>query len=118
MLPAEYRMRRARDFERTMRRGYRVARPLLVVHMARDATGGGAVKVGFVVSKAVGGAVVRNAVRRRLRHLMRERLTRLPGGTYLVVRARPAASAARHEALAAELDEALDRALDRVGAPA
>ena len=32
------------------------------------------------MSKAVGGAVVRNLVRRRLRHLVRERLTALPAG--------------------------------------
>ncbi len=35
-------------------------------------------RAGFVVSKAVGGAVVRNKVKRRLRHLMRERVDQLP----------------------------------------
>ncbi len=113
MLPAEYRMRRAQEFQRTVRRGHRVAGRLLIVHVARDAAAGRAVKVGFIVSKAVGGAVVRNTVRRRLRHLMRERLARLPDGTAVVVRARPGAAGARRETLAAELDNALDRALDR-----
>lgn len=115
MLPAEYRMRRAQDFERTVRHGFRATGRSMVVHAARDADAGRTVTIGFVVSRAVGGAVVRNAVRRRLRHLMRDRLVRLPGGTEIVVRARPAAAGARHEALAAELDGALGRALDGAG---
>ncbi|MEU4751494.1 ribonuclease P protein component, partial [Micromonospora tulbaghiae] len=62
---------------------------------------------GFVVSKAVGGAVVRNKVRRRLRHLVRERLAELPAGTTLVVRALPAAADATYTRLGADLDAAL-----------
>lgn len=116
MLPAENRMRRARDFEWTMRHGRRAARRLLVVHAARERDAGPTATVGFVVSRAVGGAVVRNSVRRRLRHLMRERLARLPGGIEIVVRARPGAAGARREQLTAELDDALDRALGRVEA--
>jgi ribonuclease P protein component len=71
--------------------------------------------VGFVVSKAVGGAVIRNQVKRRLRHLMRDRVARLPRGSLLVVRANPPAASARSENLAAELDVALDRLLRRRG---
>ncbi len=61
--------------------------------------------MGFVVSKAVGPAVVRNQVKRRLRHLTRERLALLPPGSLLVVRANPAAAGAT--TLAADLDSAL-----------
>ena len=64
-------------------------------------------RAGFVVSKAVGNAVVRNEVRRRLRHLVRDRLTSLPAGTMLVVRALPAAAGAPSSVLAADLDAAL-----------
>ena len=64
-------------------------------------------RAGFVVSKAVGGAVVRNKVRRRLRHLVRERLVELPAGTTLVVRALPAAADATYTRLGADLDAAL-----------
>jgi len=46
-----------------------VGRPTLVVHALRHS--GDATRVGFVVSKAVGGAVVRNRVKRRLRALVR-----------------------------------------------
>jgi ribonuclease P protein component len=65
------------------------------------------VRAGFVVSKAVGGAVVRNRVRRRLRHLMRSRLERLPDRTDVVVRALPDAANRTYSALAADLDGAL-----------
>ena len=50
----------------------------------------GPARVGFVVSKAVGNAVVRNRVQRRLRHLAREHLASLPGSAVLVIRALPA----------------------------
>ncbi|WP_127937876.1 ribonuclease P protein component [Nonomuraea polychroma] len=111
MLSRQSRMRRGEDFEAAVRRGKRAGRPTLVVHLGT--TGEESPLVGFVVSKAVGGAVTRNKVKRRLRHLMRDRLHRLPRGSLLVVRANPPAASARFEQLAAELDSALDRLLRR-----
>lgn len=64
-------------------------------------------RAGFVVSKAVGNAVTRNRVRRRLRALVRERLVDLPSGSTLVVRALPAAAQASYPRLATDLDAAL-----------
>ena len=61
------------------------------------------------MSKAVGPAVVRNRVKRRLRHLMRERVGSLAAGSRLVVRAQPAAAAATSADLGAELDRCLER---------
>ena len=72
-------------------------------------------RVGFVVSKAVGGAVIRNRTKRVLRHLVAARLTRIPAGCDLVVRANPAAAGATTPELAAELDRALDAVLRRLG---
>lgn len=70
-------------------------------------------RVGFVVSKAVGNAVVRHRVTRRLRHLMRDRLPSLPAGTLVVVRAlKPAADASSAE-LGADLDAALRKVRTR-----
>ena len=63
-----------------------------------------------MVSKAVGNAVVRNRVKRRLRHLAREHLASLPGSAVLVVRALPAAGTAS----AAERRADLSRCLERV----
>ena len=63
------------------------------------------------MSKAVGVAVVRNKVKRRLRHLMRQRVDRLPPGSLVVVRALPGAGDADHAQLARDLDAALARLL-------
>ena len=71
--------------------------------------GDGPPVVGFVVSRAVGNAVVRNRVKRRLRHLAREHVSSLPGSCVLVVRALPAAGSAPHHLLAEDLAHCLDR---------
>ena len=71
--------------------------------------GQGPPTVGFVVSRAVGNAMVRNRVKRRLRHLARERVSSLPGSCVLVVRALPAAGSAPHHLLAEDLAHGLDR---------
>jgi ribonuclease P protein component len=83
----------------------------VVVHLLIDEPAQAfAARAGFVVSKSVGNAVTRNKVRRRLRHLVRPRLTDLPDGTLLVVRALPASASASYESLGADLDAALTAA--------
>lgn len=121
MLPQQSRMRSADEFKRTVRSGRRAGSSTLAGHLLLTAAGpvpsAAEPKVGFVVSRAVGSAVVRNRVKRRLRELMRGRLVSLPGGCQLVVRAHPAAASARQADLAAELDLVLGRLLRRqVGA--
>ena len=69
-----------------------------------------------MVSRAVGNAVTRNAVKRRLRHLLGERLAGLPAGAELVVRALPAAAEASSVDLGADLDRALERTLPEAAA--
>nr|EIF91066.1 RNase P component [Streptomyces tsukubensis NRRL18488] len=59
----------------------------------------------------MGGAVVRNKVKRRLRHLIRDRLAELPAGSLVVVRALPGAGDADHAQLARDLDAAFQRLL-------
>jgi ribonuclease P protein component len=109
MLSAGHRLRRRQDFVAAIRGGSRAARGVLVVHLeSRDE--GGPCRIGFVIPKTVGGAVVRNTVRRRLRHLLSERLTDLPAGTDLVVRALPAAASRPFPDLSADLDAALTAA--------
>ena len=109
MLPASARMRRGAEFTDTVRRGSRGTSRAVTVHLAAESTDGSP-RVGLVVARAVGPAVVRNRVRRQLRHLLRDRLTVLPAGSALVVRANPAAAAACSRLLAADLDQALRRA--------
>lgn len=104
MLPAAARMRRRAEFAKALRHGQRAGRPLLSAHLLVRSDHDGQAQVGFVVSKAVGGAVVRNRVRRQLRHLVRGYLGVLPAGSLLVVRANPRTAVARQAELAAELD--------------
>jgi ribonuclease P protein component len=72
-------------------------------------------RFGFVVSKAVGGAVVRNRVKRRLRHACHGLVTDLPAGSVTVVRALPSAATAGFDQLAADLSSGIGKAKDRVG---
>ena len=108
-------MRRREDFRTVLRGGRRAARGALVLALlpSRPAAEGPAagVLVGFAVSRAVGDAVKRNRVARRLRHLMREHLGRLPTGSRLVIRALPSAVSASHANLRRDLDSALDKLL-------
>jgi len=98
-------MRSSSEFTAAVRQGRRAGRRTLVVHLSRLTSSEQPTKVGFVVSKAVGPAVVRNRVKRQLRHLTRDRLTSLPPGSMVVVRANPASAGATN--LAADLDSAL-----------
>ena len=85
----------------------------MVVHLWVNSTSDPApVRVGFTVSKAVGNAATRNRVKRRLRHLVRERIDALPESVLLVVRAQPAASSASYGELGAALDRCLHRVLE------
>ena len=69
----------------------RVSRPTLVVHAVQldDGHLDDGTRVGFVVSGAVGNAVTRNRVKRRLRHLAAAHVAETPSGTGIVVRALP-----------------------------
>ncbi|MFZ1409864.1 MAG: ribonuclease P protein component [Micropruina sp.] len=90
MLPSQARLRTEADFRATVRNGFRVARPCLVLH-AWQRPGPGS-RAGFVVSKAVGNAVTRNLVKRRLRHLVAAEFGHTPVPVDLVVRALPSAA--------------------------
>ena len=125
MLTRTNRLTSSRLFAHTARRGRRAGTATLVLHLVDPAAGTvdasaqiasaqiNAAQIGFVVSKAVGPAVIRNRVKRRLRHLARERLSSLPGSAVLVVRALPPSAKASFPALSAEFDAALARLTDR-----
>ncbi|GAA2990509.1 ribonuclease P protein component [Actinokineospora diospyrosa] len=123
MLPAACRLTNSADFRLVTRRGRRAGRPRLVVHAITAGAGTepheadpsaartpAAPRVGFVVSKAVGNAVVRHRVARKLRHVVRARIGTLPPGSTLVVRALPVSA----EATSAELGQDFDAAIRRL----
>ncbi|PZR53158.1 ribonuclease P protein component [Xylanimonas oleitrophica] len=117
MLPAAHRLRRPVEFERTVRRGARAGRSTVVVHLLVDDEGDAPPQVGLVVSKAVGNAVQRNLVKRRLRALVRSHVLdaagSLPPRTRVVVRALPPAASATYAELGRDVSGALGKAARR-----
>lgn len=109
MLPAVNRMRRRAEFTEVVRRGRRAGRPFVVVHLLNRPDHTEPPRVGFVVSRAVGNAVVRNRVERRLRHILADRRKVLPAGSLLVVRANPRSATASFQDLSVDVDRVLHR---------
>ena len=109
MLPARHRLRHREDFARAVR-GRRSGSRLVVVHVRASQPTVPWCRVGFVVSKAVGNAVTRNRVKRRLRAVASDLLPGLPAGYDVVVRANPAAAEATYAELQADVARGLQRA--------
>jgi len=91
--PATRRLKRSCDFERVRKEGRTVRGALLTLGVLRLEEEAG-FKVGIVTSRRLGGAVVRNRVRRRLREIVRQRQHEVVAGVWLVVIARPPAAQA------------------------
>lgn len=66
-------------------------------------------RFGFIISKQVGTAVVRNSVRRRLKAVCAEAIERVPEGTDVVIRALPASATASYAELSADVNRCLGR---------
>lgn len=101
-------MKDAADFTSAMRLGSRSGRATVVVYV--EQTGDAESMAGFAVSKAVGGAVIRNRVKRRLRAVMAELLPTLPAGTSVVIRALPRSAEVDFARLRADVADALGTA--------
>ena len=93
---APERLRRSQDFAATMRTGRR-ARHALLTAVARR-THGPDTRVGFAVSRRVGGSVVRNRVKRQLRMITHEH--RWNSGYDVVIVPQPQCADARFDEIA------------------
>src|SRR5919202_5142036 len=103
----QHRLRARADFERARRRGRSWGAPLLGLTAARNDLE--VTRCGFVVSRRIGNAVVRNRVRRRLREIVRRQLPAVAPGWDLLFSARPTAA----QATAADLGRAVADLLER-----
>ena len=90
-----------------------MVQPDLIVHVGRD--GGGAPHVGLIIPKAVGTAVERHRVARRLRHVARTLLGELQESDRIVIRALPSSRDVSSTRLEQQLRRGLRRALQPAG---
>ncbi|MCS5480006.1 ribonuclease P protein component [Corynebacterium sp. YIM 101645] len=118
MLPKRHKFTSPADFGRTIKRGRRAGTRTVVVHMLDRNAGPdagiaqqGGPRVGLIVSKAVGNAVIRHRTSRRLRHVCAGLFDLVPASTDLVVRALPPSGAAS----SADLERDIRKALRRLG---
>ena len=99
MLPGEHRIIAKSDFRDVIKAGKRLHKSTMVIYWKEDNSYPTGPMVGFVVSKAVGNAVVRNLVKRRLRAIVANNISKLPRHSKLIVRALPNASKAPYRDL-------------------
>lgn len=96
--PKSARLLRRKDFLRVYEQGLRVNGPYFTAFYARREAPGRA-RVGLAAPRALGKAVVRNRIKRRLREAVRLRLGQLPSGWDVVLHARAAVATAPFEEL-------------------
>jgi ribonuclease P protein component len=108
-------MTRSTDFGATVSQGVRAVQPDLVVHALRSSDDGldDGPRIGLVVSKAVGSAVQRHRVARRLRHVARTVINELDPTDRVVIRALPGSRYAISARLEQELRTAIRRTRSR-----
>ena len=99
--PKSRRLTQSAEFEQVKRNGrvYRGQLVVLSIVPANDAT---PFRAGFITSRALGRAVVRNRVRRRLREIVRKHQREVVNGIWMVIIARASAARASYEQLEVE----------------
>jgi len=101
------RLTRRVDFQRLTRKGARQAMPGVVLQtMVRPESNSKVCRVGFTVSKKVGGAVQRNRAKRRLRAAAAEVIENLQPGRDIVLVGRKATLTGTWDSLLADVRQA------------
>ena len=103
------RVRKKSEFDRAFEHGRRLTVAHFVVVFALRADGAGPSKLGLVVSRKAGNAVVRNRIKRRCRESFRRAASTLPTGVDILLIPRPGAHELDFATIDAELGEAFSR---------
>jgi len=85
--PKRVRLLRSQDFRRVYNEGTRFAGPFFAAFCLHEPAGGGP-RVGFTVPRALGKAVVRNRIKRRVREAVRFHLNQLSPEWSIVINPR------------------------------
>ncbi|HEX4706897.1 MAG TPA: ribonuclease P protein component [Candidatus Udaeobacter sp.] len=96
--PKSRRLTHRPEFDRVRSGGISRRGKLLVLNVLATENSG-PMRAGFVTSRRLGGAVVRNRVRRRLREIVRQHQHLVRGDLWIVLIARPDAANASYRAL-------------------
>jgi ribonuclease P protein component len=102
------RLTRGAEYKAVVRRGRRCAAANTVTYVSAGGEDRAA-RFGFIVSRQVGSAVVRNTVRRRLKAVCAEALPDVRTGSDIVIRALPGAATIEFSALRDEVVRCLER---------
>jgi ribonuclease P protein component len=99
--PKTRRLTRPSEFEQVKQYG-RVQHGRLILLSVLEIGDATPVRAGFITSRAVGSAVVRNRVRRRLREIVRKHQREIVEGNWIVTIARAGAAKASYQELEGE----------------
>ena len=106
--PKSARILRSKDFRKVYDNGARFSGPLFSAFCLRN-NGEGGVKVGFTCPRALGGAVVRNRIKRRVREAVRARLEQPGAGWEIVINPRLRAMTAPFSQIEKEVEKLFQR---------
>ena len=99
--PKSRRLTKPTEFDQVKKNGRVERGPLLLLSVLDNAVDGPC-RAGFVTSRAVGSAVIRNRVRRRLREIVRKHQIEIAAGLWIVTVARQRAANASYGQLEGE----------------
>jgi len=95
-------LKKNKEFAFVYNRGKSLSSKLIVLVYFKNKYGG--VKSGFSVSKKVGGAVLRNKIRRRLKESLRELIFDMDGNASIIFIARPVIAQAPYAEIKAQME--------------
>ena len=106
--PKSARILRSKDFRRVYDHGAKFSGPLFSAFCLRN-NGEASVKIGFTCPRALGGAVVRNRIKRRVREAARKYMDRIGAGWEIVINPRQRAMTVPFPQLEQEVEKLFQR---------